>query len=404
MPDEIHVALEMMTAQPADARERELVQENARLLAAEQRLAEQFQVLSEFSTCIISILDVEELLAQTVRLIRQTFGYYHIHIGLIEDGLVTFSPRAGLLRDEGSCAGCASHPLRVGVDGICGRVAGSGQPILVQDVTRDERLVMLSPGQTGSELALPLQIKGRVIGVLDVESERPNAFCATDVAMLQSFANQTAVALENARLYKQAQQLAALEERQRLARELHDSVSQALYGIALGARTARALLDRDVTQVAEPLEYVLALAEAGLTDMRALIFELRPESLQSEGLVVALTKLTDSLRARHHLAVRTQFDVEPDIPLQAKEALYRVAQEALRNIIKHAQSCLVTVQLDAAPRVRLEIADNGAGFDPNRDYPGHLGLRSMRERVEKLGGQLVIDSAPGRGTRIALSL
>ncbi|MBX3060942.1 MAG: histidine kinase, partial [Anaerolineae bacterium] len=172
-----------------------------------------------------------------------------------------------------------------------------------------------------------------MIGVLDVESERINAFDADDLIVLQLLANQIATAIENARLYEQAQQLAALQERQKLARELHDSVSQALYGIALGARTARVQLERDPAQAVEPVEYVLSLAEAGLAEMRALIFELRPESLATEGLVAALEKQAAALRTRHLVEVITDFAPDPDVSLEAKEALYRVTQEALHNVV-----------------------------------------------------------------------
>ncbi len=144
-------------------------------------------------------------------------------------------------------------------------------------------------------------------------------------------ANQLAVAIENVRLYERAGQLAALEERQKLARELHDSVSQALYGIALGTRTARAVLDRsDMTEseksgLTEPLDYVLAQTDAGMAEMRALIFELRPESLQAEGVVAALRKQTAALQARHQIPVAVDFGPEPELPLAQKEMLYRVA-------------------------------------------------------------------------------
>jgi signal transduction histidine kinase len=257
-------------------------------------------------------------------------------------------------------------------------------------------------------MALPIMAKGSVIGVLDVQSDEPGAFDQSDLVVLQTLAHQLAVALENARLYGQAGQFAALEERQKLARELHDSVSQALYGIALGARTARTLLDRPGTPaaaLAEPLDYVLSLAEAGLAEMRALIFELRPESLQSEGLVAALTKQTDSLRMRHRLDVRVDFCGEPDIPLEVKEALYRIAQEALNNIAKHAHARHVDVRL--APdgeSVILTIGDDGVGFDPQGEFPGHLGLHSMRERAERLGGTLHLESAPGRGARLTIQM
>lgn len=199
--------------------------------------------------------------------------------------------------------------------------------------------------------------------------------------------------------------VAALEERQRLARELHDSVSQALYGIALGARTAQTQLERDPAKLAEPLDYILSLAEAGLSEMRALIFELRPESLKNEGLVAALTKQSDALRARHKLDVVTRFDPEPDLPLEAKEALYRIAQEAMHNVAKHAHATRVELTLQVKDRtVTLEIRDNGKGFDAAREYTGHLGLKSMPERAAQIGGEFHIESAPGAGTIITVHL
>lgn len=199
--------------------------------------------------------------------------------------------------------------------------------------------------------------------------------------------------------------VAALEERQRLARELHDSVSQALYGIALGAKTARTQLERDPAKVAEPLDYVLSLAEAGLSEMRALIFELRPESLQNEGLVAALNKQADALRARYRVEVVAVFDGEPDISIDRKEALYRIGQEALHNVAKHAKATRVNLSLcQKDGQVILEVRDNGRGFDAQVEFPGHLGLHSMRERVEPFGGSLLIESQVGAGTIIRAQL
>lgn len=205
---------------------------------------------------------------------------------------------------------------------------------------------------------------------------------------------------------KEAQvKVAALEERQKLARELHDSVSQALYGIALGARTAQTQLERDPAKLAEPLDYILSLAEAGLSEMRALIFELRPESLKNEGLVAALTKQSNALRARHKLDVATHFDPEPDISLDVKEALYRIVQEAMHNIAKHAHATRVDLTLrQSGDQLVLEIRDNGKGFDHNREYPGHLGMRSMPERAAQIGAEFHIQSLPNVGTTIIISL
>jgi signal transduction histidine kinase len=256
-------------------------------------------------------------------------------------------------------------------------------------------------------IGVPLIVQERPIGWLSLHHREPRAYAQHHAALAQTIANQAATAIENARLYGQARRLATLEERQRLARELHDSVSQVLYGVGLGARTARALLDRAAiarelkSSLAEPLDYVLSLAEAGLAEMRALIFELRPDSLEREGLVAALTRQAAAARARHKLEVYTEFCREPALSFEAKEALYRISQEALNNVAKHAQASRVEIRLwDDGQGVTLEVQDNGVGFDPQREYPGHMGLHSMRERAGKLGSRLQIVSSPGKGTRL----
>jgi PAS domain S-box-containing protein len=197
------------------------------------------------------------------------------------------------------------------------------------------------------------------------------------------------------------QERVRMEERQRLARELHDSVSQALYGISLGAHSALTHVDSDRDRAVEALHYVISLAQAGLTEMRALIFELRPESLEIEGLVTALAKRTATLHASNGIEAALSTCTEPEVPLAVKEALYRIAQEALQNTVKHARPNRVDVRLICEPDdLLLEVCDDGIGFDPQALYPGHLGLRSMRERAESVGGTLEIASAPDCGTQI----
>ena len=248
---------------------------------------------------------------------------------------------------------------------------------------------------------VPLIFRGRVIGAINFGYLPDREPTDDERVFLAAVADQTAVAVENARLFAEARGKATLEERQRLARELHDSVSQALYGIALGAKTARTLLEHDPNRAADPLDYVLSLAEAGLTEMRALIFELRPESLEREGLVVALEKQAAALRARHEIEVESTLCEEPEASLSVKETVYRIVQEALHNTVKHARASNVRIKMQCNPeQIALEISDNGVGFDAQGDFPGHLGLRSMRERASRLGGSLEVESWLGRGTRI----
>src|SRR5437667_6573025 len=194
-------------------------------------------------------------------------------------------------------------------------------------------------------VSVPLIYRNQAVGALNVFYPRGKNPSEAEIAFLTVIADQAAVAAENARLFEEARQKAVLEERQRLARELHDSVSQALYGIALGARTARTLLDRDPAKAAEPVDYVLSLAEAGLTEMRALIFELRPESLESEGLVAALDKQVAVTRARYGIDVLADLGEEPALGMSDKQVFYRIGQEALHNVVKHARASKVEVRL-----------------------------------------------------------
>jgi signal transduction histidine kinase len=148
---------------------------------------------------------------------------------------------------------------------------------------------------------------------------------------------------------------------------------------------------------------VLSQSEAGLTEMRALIFELRPESLETEGLIAALEKQVAALRVRHEISLHASLGEEPDLPLEVKEALYRIAQEALHNTVKHARASRVDLKLECdAQGVVLEVSDNGVGFNPEGNFSGHLGLKSMRERAARLGGTLRVESVPGEGTRVRM--
>ena len=204
------------------------------------------------------------------------------------------------------------------------------------------------------------------------------------------------------RLHEEAEAMAILRERQRLARELHDSVAQALYGINLGTRTARMQIERGKTEkVEESLTYVQELADGAAAEMRALIFELRPEALEREGLAAVLRRQAEAMHTRHRLEVETALCEEPPVSLPVKEALYRITQEALNNVVKHARAKHVTVEMTCDPDLLgITVRDDGTGFDPRQTYPDHLGLQTMRERVEQLGGTLSLNSAPGQGTTV----
>ena len=285
----------------------------------------------------------------------------------------------------------------------------SSEPIIVNAVPDRLPVSLFHIGDTGeiskyvsgyahSWLGIPLVFEQRLVGFLSLTHSRPAHFTPRHSKFALVIFNQAFQA--QSRLAMRAQTAAVLEERQRMARELHDSVIQVFYGIGLAGNVARTLLERgDTVRVNSQLSEIINLAEAGLIEMRALLFELRPESLQSEGLVVALFKQTEALRVRHNLKVETELGDEPDVPFEVKEALYRIAQESFQNIIKHARATNVEVRLEWNEQsITLKTCDNGRGFDPSASFPGHLGLVSMPERAARLGGSLEITSSAAQGT------
>ena len=255
-------------------------------------------------------------------------------------------------------------------------------------------------------MGVPLIVRERVIGMLTLTHHLPDVYTPRHANLAFAMANQVAVALENANLYKQARVLAALQERQHLSRELHSSLSREMFGIRLSAQHAREALAADTYHEAlAAIDRVIQYVEAGLAVMRALIFELRPDSLRSEGLVAALENLAAVVRTRYQLPIEAFLGKEPRLTLESKQALYRIAQEALQNVVKHSRALAVTLRLAQEDQeVVLEVRDDGRGFDPNRSINGGQGLQIMQEQIAPLGGTFTLVSAPGHGTSIIVRL
>lgn len=256
------------------------------------------------------------------------------------------------------------------------------------------------PFHQGSLHIFPLIVRDKVVGILALQSAKLDE---EKLPLISAFVNQAGISIANTNLYKQVQAKAAYDERQHLARELHDSVSQALYSIVLGTYAARKQLHQP-EQADAALEYVQNLAEAGLAEMRALIFELRPEVLEKEGLAAAMRKQVEALEVRHKL--KADFEgSEPNLPFEHKQTLYRITQEALHNIVKHARASQVVVNLkEFEHHVLLTIQDDGLGFDTSQNFRDRLGLKSMRERTESLGGSFELLSQQGQGTTIRIDI
>ncbi len=254
-----------------------------------------------------------------------------------------------------------------------------------------------------SWIGIPLIIRDKVTGLLSLTHDQPGYYTHTHVRLAQAITNQVAVAIENARLYEQAQDLATLEERNRIARELHDSVTQLLYGISLYSTAAsRSVRKKNFEQVDNNLGEIKDNALQALQEMRLLILELNPPLLQKHGLVAALKASLESIESRAGLETELRTDGVYRLPGAIEPDLYRIAMEALNNLVRYARAKKVSVDLQTRSNwVILDICDNGVGFDLEfARIGGGMGIQNMEQRARRLGGRLEITSNPGEGTRI----
>jgi signal transduction histidine kinase len=293
--------------------------------------------------------------------------------------------------------------------GLLGAMLTSPVPYRTGDIRRDPRFRGWWPAahpQMRSFLGVPIVARSGIVGALYLTDKiGADEFDHADQQLVEMLAVHAALAIEKTSLYERSRELSIVEERNRLARELHDSVTQKLFGLALTAEAAATIIDRDPQAAKGQLQRLQQLTREAMEELRSLIFELRPPAVESDGLATALRKHVDVLQRvhGHEVHLRVETDAEPD---GAGEVM-RIAQEALQNALRHAHASRVDVRLEAHDgHVRLTVADDGVGFDPAE--PGlrsrRLGLTSMEERARALGGTLTIQSRPGAGTTVALEV
>lgn len=256
-----------------------------------------------------------------------------------------------------------------------------------------------------------LVAKGRALGLILLGSLTPRDLLDEERVLLTAIGQQVSVAVENARLYEQAEESAIAAERNRLARELHDSVTQTLFSASLIAGVLPMLWDSDPEEARRRGEELRQLTQGALAEMRTLLFELRPAALAEARLSDLLEQLALATAGRGRVTVEKRIQGEPRLAPEVRIAFYRVAQEALNNVVKHAQASQVVISLEMTPdgrgempeRVTLHIHDDGAGFDTDAGRPGRLGLGIMRERAEAVGAALQVSSVPGQGATVTMS-
>jgi signal transduction histidine kinase len=305
--------------------------------------------------------------------------------------------------------------------GMLGALLREGRPIRVGDIRADPRFEGWPSAHPDMSdfLGVPIRDGSDVLGIIFASCKRePGGFTERDEQLLGLFASHAAIALTNARLYERGRELSVLEERARLARELHDAVSQKLFSIRAKARAAEVLVGRDPDRAVAEIQSVAALSGQAHAELRAVIDGLAPPDLTAGGLAGSLRSY--AVLAGRTYGVEVRFHADPQLPAlgPAREtAVYRIAQEALHNALRHSGAATICVSLLARRRrVILEVADGGRGFAADAQSPTHLpgalqapftgglGLASMRERAAAAGGTLTVRSAPGEGTLVRLEL
>jgi len=371
------------------------------LLMETRRRAEQLRIINEVGRKISSILSLDELLLYVVNSIQKTFKYYNVNIFLLDADSAELVLKAG--------AGGYKEAVPIGLslkvtEGITGWVARTGKPLLANNVAKEPRYLPVEElANTRSELVMPINIGDKTVGVLDVESTELDAFDEVNISTTQILADQVAIAIENIRLYEQAKELAAIEERQRLARDLHDAVAQTLFSANTVANVLPRLWERNPAEGKQRLEELHKLTQGALAEMRMLLLELRPAALTEIGLSDLLCQLSEAITSRTGVPITLRMEGECVLLPDVQVALYRIIQEALNNIVKHARASEVTVSLHCqSEQVELLICDNGCGFDLEGISPEHLGLNIMSDRAKAIGALLKIESQVGHGTRVEI--
>jgi signal transduction histidine kinase len=296
--------------------------------------------------------------------------------------------------------------------GISGQVYALKRPVIVEDYGRTVQIPIndASMREIRATLSVPIWWQGRMIGVFTIGSKLPKrAFNHHDLEVLSIFAKHVAIAIENARLYAETERLAHLDERNRIARDLHDSVTQSLFTLTLMADAVRNFVRTGHQEAGPTAELLYQTAKETLSEMRALIYQLRPAVLDDEGLIPALRKLASAIQTRHDLLVEVRQLGLCRLSKEQEEALFRIAQEALYNVVKHAQASWAAVELVLMDdEVRLEVRDNGLGLSSQTTQPneasGGLGFATMRERAERLGGRLNINPGLEHGLQIQVQI
>jgi two-component system nitrate/nitrite sensor histidine kinase NarX len=377
-------------------------------LLIEERTLELATML-EVSNNVASAHDLEASLRGILVGLKRVVPFGGATIHALEGDMLTLRSSLGPVSDESEVT-----PLAVSNFWQSQEIIHRHENLVVADIRqnrRGERALVRSvfdeqyANDVRSIIAVPVVAGKTTIGILSVNDASEGRYSPNHVQLVSAFSDLAALAIERERYYRQSEQLAVIGERERLARDLHDAVTQTLFSINLLADALPRLWDRDPKEGRQRLDEMRQMTRGALAEMRTLLLELRPSSLADADPGDLLDQLAESISGRSQLPVTVDVEGECRRDPEMKIAVYRIAQEALNNVAKHAQASHASVTLQfKSNAVTLRISDDGRGFNPLAVPAEKLGLAIMRDRAEAIGAKLTIDSQDGRGTTITLLL
>jgi signal transduction histidine kinase len=368
--------------------------------------APELAALSEAALAVASDLEVESVLRTIVEAARTLAAARYAALGVPdEEGKFQQFVTAGVSDAEWKAIGPAPR-----AHGLLGVLLQRRTPYRTDDIRSDDRFEWWPPAHPvlTSFLGVPIVVEDAVLGAIYVANKCDGVrFTEDDEYLLTLLAAHAGIGLRHARLYERSRELTIIEERTRIARELHDAVAQKLFSLRLTAEAAATLAGRDPARAAEQVARVAELSGEALGELRSVIDALRPAELVDDGLVATLAKHVDVLDRVHDAHVRLEATALPRLPADVEDAALRIAQEAMHNALRHGAPASVTVRLDVShEQLLLEVADDGLGFDVDaaRRTSRRLGLASMRDRAAGVGGSLTVRSVPSAGSVVRLEV
>jgi len=373
--------------------------------APSPRLPAAVEALDAAVRGIGGVLDLEQVLQLIVDRVRDLVTAQYAALGIVdEEGQITRFVTSGITAAQRAAIGDLPRGR-----GLLGLIIRENRSYRIADIGSHPERFGFPPNHPamGSFLGVPITVQGEPVGRLYLTNKLDaGEFSAQDQALVETFALHAGIAMENARLHAQVQRLAIVEERERISRDLHDSIIQSIYGVTLTLDDVPELVAEDPAEARERVDRAIGALQAVIRDIRNFIFGLRPLLLDSGDLLDGLRGLAAELRRSAAMEIEARATIVEELPLAVVAELLAITREALANVMRHSGASHVemTAALEDGT-VRLEIADDGSGFAPaNPRTDGHHGLANMRHRAEGMGGTFTVESGEGRGTRIIVTV